>query len=280
MPVQLYRPRPPLSQFIDCLWFVDLQVPYIREKILPTGTIELMINFGSPHRRYNQDETAFELMQDSWIAGFQTRFIVNEPVAETCMMGVRFKPGGAYPFLDLPITEVTDLVIDMDCLWGRFADEVRERLMALPSASNKFALLEQILLQRLNRDRLDSAIIQFAIDRILTAKGLLSLKDLSEEIGISQKHLINQFKKSVGVSPKQLSRVARFQMVLSQINPLAPVDWRNIAHACHFYDQAHFNRDFAAFTGMSPTKYVNFRQTMLRTQPQQGEDVHFVPIIG
>lgn len=278
--MQLYFLRPPLSQFITCLWYVDLQVPYTREKILPTGTIELMINFGPPHRRYNKDETAFDLMQKSWIAGFQTGFLVNEPVAETCMMGVRFKPGGAFPFLGLPVAEITDLVIDMDCLWGGFIDEVRERLLALPTVADKFLLLEQILWQRMNRDRLDTAVIHHAINHITRANGNLSVKALSENIGISQKHLITQFKKSVGVSPKQLSRVARFQKVLTQIDPMQPVDWRTIAHACHYYDQSHFNRDFAAFTGMSPSKYVQYRQALLDAQPQQGESVHFVPIIG
>ena len=278
--MQLYFPRQPLSQFITCLWYVDLQVPYTREKILPTGTIELMINFGPPHRRFNKDETAFDLMQKSWIAGFQTGFVVNEPVAETCIMGVRFKPGGAFPFLGLPIAEITDLVIDMDCLWGGFIDEVRERLLAQSTVADKFALLEQILWQRMNLERLDTAVINHAVHHITTTNGNLSLKALSNDIGISQKHLITQFKKSVGVSPKQLSRVTRFQKVLNEINPMQPVDWRKIAHACHYYDQSHFNRDFAAFTGMSPSKYVQFRQTLLDAQPQQGEDVHFVPIIG
>ncbi len=278
--MQIYFPRPPLDQFITCFWFVELQVPYTREKILPTGTVELMINFGAPHRRYNAEETSFDLLKRSWIAGLQTGFLVNEPVAETCMIGVRFKPGGAHAFLDIPLSEITNFVIDMDCLWGNFIDEVRERLLALPCVSDKFALLEQILKQRMQQNRSDLANVLPAVRTIFAANGSLSVKELSTDIGVSQKHLINQFKKSVGVSPKQLSRIHRFQMVLNKINPITPIDWRDIAYACHFYDQSHFNHEFASFTGMSPTEYVIFRQSMLSAQPQQGEGVHFVPIIG
>ena len=98
---------------------VDDRVPYKREKILPTGTIELMINFGSPHRLIDKrNETSFDLMQHSWVAGFQTEYLINEPVAETCMLGVRFKPGGAYPFFDFPIDELSNFVIDMELIWG------------------------------------------------------------------------------------------------------------------------------------------------------------------
>lgn len=280
MSMQLYFPAPPLDQFITCFWFVDLQVPYTREKILPTGTVELMINFGAPHRRYNAAETSFELLRHSWIAGLQTGFIINEPVAETCMMGVRFKPGGAYAFLDIPLSEITNLVIDLDCLWGGFVDELRERLLALPAVADKFALLEQLLRQRMRESRLKLAVEQAAISSILSSNNGRSLKALSADIGMSQKHLITQFKKSVGVSPKQLSRIYRFQRVLNKIDPMTPIVWGDIAYACHFYDQSHFNREFAAFTGMSPTDYLLFRQSMLAAQPQQGEGVHFVPIIG
>ena len=255
-------------------------MPYTREKILPTSTIELIINFGPPHRKYNSAETDYELMKECWIAGFQTGFIVNEPVAETCMMGVRFKPGGAYRFLDLPILELTDFVIDMDHLWGGFANEVRHRLLELSSVQDRFSLLETIMLERLNRDRLELAAVQYAIDSIFGAEGKLSLRGLSDDIGISQKHLNHQFKRSVGVSPKQFSRVAKFQNVLKQINPLATIDWGSIAHMCNYYDQSHFNHDFSRFTGMSPSEYVSFRRSLLDTVPLQGEDVHFVPIIG
>ncbi|MEM7332752.1 MAG: helix-turn-helix domain-containing protein [Chloroflexota bacterium] len=280
MNIQFYQPAPPLHQFIDCLWYVDLQVPYTREKILPSGTIELMINFGSPHRKYNQTESAYDLMQSSWVAGFQTEFIVNEPVAETCMMGVRFKPGGAYPFLHLPISEITNFVIDLDCIWGAYAHELRERLLEAQSIEQKFAVLEQQLLKRLNHDKLRQPIVQFAINGIYTSNGTLSLKALCQDIGISQKHLITHFKRKVGVSPKQMSRVIRFQKVLNEINPGTPIDWRAIAYACEYYDQSHFNHDFSAFTGMAPSEYVIFRQTLHQAPPEQGADVHFVPIIG
>lgn len=277
MTIQLHFPRTPLNQFIDCFWFVDTTVPYTREKILPSSNIELMINFGSPHRRYDATETSFELMKESWIAGFQTSYIVNEPVAETCMMGVRFKPSGAYPFLGLPIAEITNFVIDVELLWGNFIHEVRERLLALATAAEKFRLLEQLLLQRFDHEKYKLSGVAPAIKAILAANGSLALRTLSDEIGISQKHLISQFKKSVGVSPKQFARVIRFQTVLGQINPWMPIDWRTVAYACQFYDQAHFNHEFATFTGLSPSEYVALRKPLLK---HQKADNRFVPIIG
>lgn len=273
-----YSPQAPLSEYIVCLWLVDGQVPYKREKILPTATIELMINFGSPHRLIDKnDENRYDLMTDSWVAGFQTEYLINEPVAETYMMGVRFKPGGAYPFFDFPISELSNFVIDMDVLWGGFIHEVRERLACTPTVQGKFRLLEAILCQRLIEKQQGIDAVRYAVQQLAQTQGRLAIRELSERIGISQKHLNTQFKKMVGVTPKNLAQVIRLQAVLHSIDPRHPINWSDIAHRYHYYDQAHFNRAFQAFTGLNPGTYVDLRTTVFG-ELAPGDNVHFVPI--
>lgn len=279
MPTFLHIPSPPLSQFIDCFWYVDLMVPYTREKILPTGTIELMLNFGAPHRKYNQAESDFELMTEAWVAGFQTEYIVNEPVAETNMIGVRFKPGGAYPFLGGVVHELQNTVVDLEAVIGYEAAEMREQLYEQPTIAARFELLQKWLLEQLRGDLEGLEAVRYAVQTLDQLSGRLSIRELSEQVGMSQKHLIHQFKKMVGVSPKQCARVLTLQKVLHLIDPTTPVNWSAIAHECHYYDQAHFNRDFKAFTGLTPAQYVTLRQAHF-VDVQQGEEVHFVPIIG
>ena len=274
----IYQPQAPLAHYIDCLWLTDDRVPYKREKILPTGTIELMFNFGSPHRLIDKrDEISFNLMQHSWVAGFQTEYLINEPVAETCMLGVRFKPGGAYPFFDFPISELSNFVIDMDLIWGRFAHDVREQLLATDSVAGKFYLIESLLLQRLSADLYGLDVVQYAVRGITHKAGNLSIRALSDHIGMSQKHLTHQFKKMVGVTPKNLARVVRLQAVLHAIDSRQTINWAEIAYQCNYYDQAHFNHDFQVFTGLGPTAYVELRTKVFGDLPP-GQSVHFVPI--
>ncbi|MCC6613041.1 MAG: helix-turn-helix transcriptional regulator [Anaerolineae bacterium] len=274
---ETYRPHAPLSRYVRCLWLVDDHVTYTREKILPSGFIELMINFGSPHRVIDKgDETSFNLMRQSWVAGFQTGYIINEPVAETLMLGVRFEPGGAHPFFDFPISELSNGVIDMDLIWGRFIDEARERLAEAISVEDKFRLMEALLLQRLS-DRHGLDAVQHAVRAITQSEGHLPIRALSDAMGISHKHLNHQFKRMIGVTPKELARVMRLQAVLHTIDPRRPIDWADIAYRCHYYDQAHFNHDFQAFTGLSPTAYVELRAHVFG-ELEPGQDVHFVPV--
>lgn len=71
--------------------------------------------------------------------------------------------------------------------------------------------------------------------------GALSIRRLSDQIGISQNHLDTQFKRMIGISPKEFARLSRFFSVLRSIDPMQPVDWMRIAHQAGFYDQSHFN---------------------------------------
>lgn len=275
----LYQPRAPLSLFVECLWSQIGVAPYRRDKILPTATIELMINLGAPHRVVDPDDHArFQLHQDGWIAGMQNSFLVTEAVAETEMVGVRFRPGGAYPFFDFPIAELSDQVTAMDCIWGRLVHEVQERLYEIADVPTRLRLLEQVLCQRLTSDVQDWLPIQAAVATLHRSDRPLTVRALSDQIGMSHKHLITQFGKIVGLSPKGLQRILRFNKFLHAIDPTQPINWAALALDHGFYDQAHLNKEFRAFAGMNPTTYVTQRHQLLGPNLRRGEAVHFVPI--
>ena len=273
-----HQPSPPLSQYVELFWFVHTTMPYNREKILPSKNIELMFNFGAPFRNYaDEDTTQFDLKKRCWVAGLQNSFILNEPIAETNMIGVRFKPGGAFPFLGLPMQEIQNHVLDMDLIWGSLIEEWREQLLTLSTPQERFRHLERLLLARLDDKRRDVQLVQAVASRLASVSGHYSIRIASDEVGISQKHLITLFKKQVGMSPKQFARLLKFQSVLHAIDPTKPINWGEIAFACHYYDQAHFNRDFKQFTGLTPATYVSNRHQYLG-ELSQGEEVNFVPI--
>ncbi len=91
---------------------------------------------------------------------------------------------------------------------------------------------------------------------------------MAEELGVSQKHLIARFHKQVGLTPKSLLRVFRFQKVIQELEEKGKVDWLQIVTDCGYYDQAHFIRDFYAFSGIRPGLYKNSR----------GEYTNYLPV--
>ena len=279
MSIQIYQPPSPLSRFVECFWYTDLTISYEREKILPTGTVELIINFGAPFRIFDGDVTQnFKLNTKSWLVGLQTQYILHEPIANTHMIGVRFKPGGTFPFFSFSASDIHDASVPLDAIWGTFADRLRDQLAEMDSIAEKFKRLENLLLQQMTVDLYHFSPIEYGIQEIVRSGGAISIKDLSHEVNMSQKHLANQFRRMVGVSPKVLARIFRFQQVLNSINPQQTLDWVQIAHQCNYYDQSHFNRDFAAFTGLTPTDYLALRAATFGNELEQGEEVHFVPL--
>jgi AraC-like DNA-binding protein len=267
-------PAPPLNAYIDYFYYLDRRLPYAREKIMPDARLDLKINLGGAIRAYKPGQIEpFVICSDSWGVGLWSAYHIVDWPQDIRYFGVSFKPGGAYPFLRMPLSELHDGVIALDAIWNHFAAEVRERLYNVPTLPERFLLLEQLLLTRLNEALVryghDLQTIHYALARIALRHGSLSIKELSDEIGISQSHLIHQFKRLVGGTPKEIARLYRFQHVLQKIDPLSPVDWTQVAHQSLYYDQSHFNKDFTAFTGHTPTDYVRLRRQVYAENPQR-----------
>jgi AraC-like DNA-binding protein len=225
-------PGHPLSRFVDHLWFHEGYAPaHRREKLLPDGTSELVIDLRpEPKRLFDRDDFAkFKSFRGSWISGKQTRHIVIEAANDSSMIGVHFKPGGTYPFLGAPLSELTDEVIELDLIWGGSVNTLRDEIMGTVDVERKFAVLERFLMLRLRRvsiaiDKIDNVVAQ-----VLRSPHGMAMRDLAAKIGITPKHLITVFDKYVGLKPKTFERICRFQSVLHLIEATDRPAWAGVA---------------------------------------------------
>jgi AraC-like DNA-binding protein len=69
-----------------------------------------------------------------------------------------------------------------------------------------------------------------------------------------------------------LARTYRFAATVFAINPAGPIDWGDLAGGAGYFDQAHFGHEFRAFTGLTPTRYVEVRRRFLREHPGHALD--------
>lgn len=258
-------PNEPLARFIDWLWFYDdCQPRHRREHVLPDGTFELVIDLREqPRKLFDRGApgrcTSF---RRGWLSGAHSEFIIIDALPDSSMMGVHFKPGGVAPFLPPPAEELRDCVVELDVIWGAGSWDLRERLLAARGVRAKFHLLENFLLSRLARARPDGAQrrkISWALDRFRREPHAVTIRSVVDQLGISHKHFISQFRQQVGLTPKLFCRIRRFQQVLSRIASRQSVEWADIACDCGYSDQAHFVHDFQAFAGLNPTAYLSHR---------------------
>lgn len=271
-----HAPAEPLASYVEWLWFYeDLFPAHRREHVLPDGTFELIIDLrAEPRRTFDRESGCATLFRNAWVSGTHSRYIVIDALPGSSMIGAHFKPGGAAAILGLPADELRDQVVELEGIWGRAGAELREQLLAARGPAAKFAILERALSARLMRHRGDTTQerrVFWARDRLIDRGDALRISDVADQLGISHKHFIDEFRRHVGLTPKLFCRIRRFQDVLARVSGRAPVSWAEVACACGYYDQAHFVHDFRAFSGLTPTRYASSNGL---------EHVNFVPIDG
>lgn len=273
MDFKSYRPTAPLSQLIDNFWHCVDAPPHSRERILPSGTIELVINLRDDEVRIYSPERpeCYRRFPGIVVSGPYARAFVIDPSQHAAMMGVHFRPGGAFAFFGTTVGELTSTHLALETLWGRSAIELRERLCAAASPQERFEILEKVLHSRLQWMSEHPA-VSLAID-IFGPKGRgESVRKVAERVGLSQRRFIKVFTAQVGLTPKLYCRVLRFQHAREIADQSATLNWSQLALACNYCDQSHLIRDFHEFSGLSPTEYLTLRSDRLLR--------NHVPVVG
>lgn len=227
------------------------------ERVLPTGTVELVFDLRNDRIRIFDDESdaTGRWLGGAVVTGAQSRYFVLESSQQASVVGVHFRPGGAAPFFQLPLGEIMDQHVSLEDLWGKAAHELRERLQDAKTPASLFALLEAALLERLRELPPTYRLVVEAMERISACPTSMRVREVSDSTGYSQKRFIRLFHSQVGLTPKLFGRVQRFQWLLDQINNGTNVDWARVALDAGYFDQSHMIRDFRAFSGVSPVKY-------------------------
>jgi AraC-like DNA-binding protein len=260
-------PRPPLHELIDDLYYLEGAPPYPWLTLPPAPAALLIINLGAPFRIRARSDLDPTVYADGVVISTLTRALEFGYPAGTRSVGVHLKPWGLAPFLAMPALELRDRPLTVEEIWGRPAtEELRDRLAAAAGPREMLALLEDELMRRAC-DTAGLGLVRHTSSVIAAATGAVAIGDLSVASGVSGTHLAKRFKEVVGITPKRLARTYRFTATVLSIDPAGPVDWLELAAGAGYYDQAHFVNEFRAFTGLTPTRYLDARRRFLREHP-------------
>ncbi len=262
----VHQPGPPLSAFVEYFYSPAGPMPYAAEKVMPAPCADLKINFGDAFRAWRTGGGQAEVLRDSWCMGLWDEYHTVAWPAAPDYVGVRFRPGGAFAVLGVEAHELSNRVVALDAVMGRFAEEVRERLYEANGPAARFLALETLLTGAIRRWP-DASRIAPALKALADSHGHMHVGHLSSAAGISQKHLITLFNRMIGVPPKTLARLYRLQHVLDTVDIARPVIWTEVAQDHLYFDQAHFNKDFKRFTGHPPGEYLALRRRIATETP-------------
>lgn len=216
---------------------------------VPTTVIPLIISLG-PTLLVNGER------HESFVAGLDDAVAITEYSGDQLGIQVDFTPLGARRLLGVPMAKLTRLVVAPQALLGAAFGALVERLGDAPGWPARFALLDRFLLERLAAAPRIAAEIEHAWRCLELRGGAISVGELAVEVGWSRRHLAARFAAEVGLPPKAVGRILRFQRVTETLRERRGEGLAEIAYACGYADQAHLNRDFRAFAGTTPTDFV------------------------
>lgn len=224
------------------------------ETVLPDGCPEIVFNLSDRFQRLVSDQA--ETQAATLFSGQLTRSISIRPTGSISLFGVRFRPAGAYAIADMPMTELTDQIVDIGTVLGRNGSELEERINLAGSFEERIAIFEKFFLSRMNFARTNELPL-VASELIARAGGSLGLADLRDRFGVTERTIERLFNRCVGVSPKLLSRLSRFQAVIKDIQGAESADILDAALSFGYCDQSHLIREFRDFAGETPRAFFN-----------------------
>lgn len=229
----------------------------MRRKEVPFPGIPLILNFGPPFRLLHVNgPPGSGVTRSSFVAGLHQQFALTEAPGFSYCLQVNLTPLGAYSVLGVPMHQLANRVEELESLLGVAAHRLIEQLAELPDWDSRFDLVDDFLGSRAESGRRASTATAWSWQELQRTGGLASIGQLARELQLSRRQLVARFREEVGLSPKLVGRIIRFNRAIAELKQNGPVRWSRIAHECGYHDQSHFHHDFREFTGASPSEYL------------------------
>lgn len=238
-----YHPSPDLAPYVEHYWSVAWDYRgHAPEQLetLPHPSVHLI----------------FERSVGARITGVTRGKFTRILSGKGAVFGVKFAPGGFYPFLRAPLSTITDTTASVRSIFGTAGVDLARSILARRTDAACVALVEDFLRRHVH-ERDDTAIrmaqLVYAVARDRT---ILKVEDLAARAGTNTRMLQRLFAKYVGVSPKWVIQRYRLHEAAEQLADGGAVTQSALALSLGYSDQAHFVRDFKRIVGASPAAYA------------------------
>ncbi len=267
-----YRPHSILEEHVKCFWIHEgTYSAETAQDITPDGTIELIFNFGDPYQLLTT--TPPTVLPPAIIVGFQNKTMPIRVEGTVKVVAVRLFAWGALALLEEEVRVITNAVTALGAEWDALVRTL-ECHVAQSDYDKAWASLQEFLIRRILTRNYDLKQVQAAAKLLHHTKGQCRIEELADYCHTSVRQLQRKFQEAVGTSPKFFARTLRFEQAQRRLMFEPDSDLTTLAHDCGYFDQAHFIKDFKAFTGKTPSEYA---QQMRRMQEiLKAKDVVFL----
>jgi AraC-like DNA-binding protein len=245
-----------LEWAVERVWDFDGMAAAPQERVFPNGHLELIIQLDD--RYLDVTATGAAITPAACVTGIFSRSAVIQAPRRPCrVLGVRLRPAGAWALLGHPLWQLAELTVDLDELLGPAGGELAERCHDADGGIERVRRAVAWLGSRLERQDVRRAdpVVRWVSRRIAESGGSGPVGALRAETGLTAARLISLFREQVGVTPKRLARIHRFDRALGLLTR-----WdgslATVAQRAGYFDQPHMNAEFREMAGLTPREFL------------------------
>jgi len=257
--ITFIKPSPELQPYIESFWVLEsgtglsskgpvITTPAGRSKLIIPLENPLLCTANGRIRYCREQRLNFVGTRDG------PNFVQSGP-QRSGLIGIEFFPHGAYALFGIPMVETMNHIVDGDDLFGKWGRQTRDRLNDLEGVSRKVAFIQERLILRARKATHRNRAVVCCVSALKSADGLIPIQNLEQRTGLSRRYLDILFKQHVGLSPKGLAGIYRFQKYYRKWALGESYDLLRRDVYDHYYDQAHFIKEFRRMTGHSPREF-------------------------
>lgn len=229
-------------------------MPGIARTETPLLAVPLIVTFAGSFAIGDGTRTGPPLR--SFVAGLHRGPVQVASSGDARCLQIDLTPQAAMRLLRCDLADLADRTVDLADLIGAEAARLEERLEAARTWEARFAVFDAFLADRLAADAPPAPLVDHALRAIRRSRGSLRIADLAAQAGVSRKHLTARVRQATGHSPGLLARIARFAHAAALMRAPGRPSLAQVALDAGYADQAHFNRAFRSFAGMTPGDYL------------------------
>ncbi|HEX3008715.1 MAG TPA: DUF6597 domain-containing transcriptional factor [Bacteroidales bacterium] len=263
MILRTFLPHLELQPYIDSFWLFesDFGVPVEDNRVIaPNGKAKFIYSYLNGLSTIDLGIKTDYNDQDIFFIGIWDRPVILSSHARiTGTIGVELTPNGVHRFTSFSASEIVNRIFSFGDIYGTIGRQIIEQLTNTPDPITKIGVLQDFLVKIVQLNNRHNSIIDYAVSTIKSSSGLIEIRELERKTGYSKRYLDMLFKDHLGISPKTLASITRFQSFYKA--------WANANDTLFYkdnvldlyFDQAHFIKEFKRYTGYSPKQYANQR---------------------
>jgi AraC-like DNA-binding protein len=250
----LAAPHPALLPYVGrYVGYTELAAGRLCRREVPISRVVLILGWGEPltltDPRAPRQATG---PMSSFVSGLFDSYVVTSTTGLCRGVELMLTPLGARRLLGMPLGELTNRVVEPGDLPGRWLPALADRLAEEPDWAARFAVLDDALCVRLAASGSPDPRLTGAWRLLAGSGGRLDVGALADRVGWSRRHLAATFRRELGLPPKTMARVLRFERAFGSLDRATAGGWAAVAADCGYADQAHLIREFREFTGATP----------------------------